>query len=251
MILAPYIFPTWGYWRFNLWVGFLVWNWVALVALDGIYRAWLLPRRQHFNHSTVFFSVHRAVTMMLYPLSDLVLFVVPTFHAHLRMALSTSFTYIVAPKGPTPAGQTTATATAATPAPAAARMAVSIALPALSKKGSERAPLLREVVLTESFGSTGTTPPGARNGNDGGGRGGGAGGRMGPGPGPGGSIEYRSPTLNVDVPVSAACLPVPLSAHARRHSGTPPSPVTTGSSPTDSSSSTDSFSKLPLLHIQG
>ena len=202
--------------------------------------------------------------MMLYPLSDLVLFVVPTFHAHLRMALSTNFTYIVAPKGPTPAGQTsttttaTATATATSiatgPAPAAARMTMSIVLPALSKNGGERAPLLREVVLSETFGSTGTTGTGGiGGGNGGGGDGGGAGGAGGrTGPGGSVSVEYRSPTLNVTVPVSAACVPVPLSAHARRHSGstTPPSP-TASSSPTDSSSSTDSFNRLPLLHIQG
>ena len=76
------------------------------------------------------------------------------------MALSTNFTYIVAPKGPTASGQGTVNSTGNG---AATSAGISIALPSLAtlaKRTGERAPLLHDVVLTPSFGTVATaTPP--------------------------------------------------------------------------------------------
>jgi formylmethanofuran dehydrogenase subunit D len=40
-----------------------------------------------------------ALSFMLSPISDFFLFVIPTFHAHIKMAFTSDFKYIVAPKG--------------------------------------------------------------------------------------------------------------------------------------------------------
>lgn len=98
LFAAPYLFGEWGQWRFDCWLFFLTWNWFGLILLDGLYRSTLLNNRLHFKHPIEFTSVKRALSLMMYPVSDFLLFVLPTFHAHVRMALSTDFKYVVAPK---------------------------------------------------------------------------------------------------------------------------------------------------------
>jgi hypothetical protein len=42
--------------------------------------------------------VSRVLSFAAFPVADLLLFVLPSLHAHARMALSTRFDYVVAPK---------------------------------------------------------------------------------------------------------------------------------------------------------
>ena len=42
--------------------------------------------------------VSRILSFAAFPVADLLLFVLPSLHAHARMALSTRFDYVVAPK---------------------------------------------------------------------------------------------------------------------------------------------------------
>ena len=44
------------------------------------------------------FRAARVAAFAFFPLADLLLFVLPSLHAHARMALSTRFDYVVAPK---------------------------------------------------------------------------------------------------------------------------------------------------------
>lgn len=98
LLISPYTFHHLGTWRFVTWVLFLTVNWTVLTVLDMQYRSKLIHGRQHFNHPTETFTFKSAATLALSPLSDFLLFILPTYHAHLRMALSTDYTYIVAPK---------------------------------------------------------------------------------------------------------------------------------------------------------
>jgi len=119
LLLAPYVFRTdWSSWRTLCWAAFLAANWSCLANLDRTYRA-LLAGRRHFGHATSsdpgrdargclgqphvdrswWGDTGRLVELLLFPLSDLLLFVLPTFHAHAQMAASTDMTYVVAPKG--------------------------------------------------------------------------------------------------------------------------------------------------------
>jgi hypothetical protein len=98
LLLAPFSFHHLGSWRFFVWVAFLATNWTFLTVLDSQYRRRLLRGRQHFDHPTETYSAKQCAVLALSPVSDFLLFVLPTFHAHLRMALSTDFAYIVAPK---------------------------------------------------------------------------------------------------------------------------------------------------------
>lgn len=144
LFAAPYVFDSWGHWRFECWLAFLIWNWCGLIVLDGLYRVNLLKNRLHFKHSVEFISVQRALTLLMYPISDFFLFVIPTFHAHVRMALSTDFKYIVAPKVGAPAAQS-----AATPSTGA------IELPPIVPAG-ERLPLLQSRQATGSYSTAAT-----------------------------------------------------------------------------------------------
>lgn len=86
---------TWNfYWLIKLFMG----SWWMVNLVDTFYRKLLLQKRKHFHHDETWFSLRTMVAMLIAPISDLLFFVLPTCHAHLRMALSTNFTYIVAPK---------------------------------------------------------------------------------------------------------------------------------------------------------
>ena len=87
---------------FVTWITFVVLNWSCLVALDSAYRKKLTTGRMHFRCEAGSLcttgALRRVGSLALFPLADVLLFVVPSFHAHARMALSTQFDYIVAPK---------------------------------------------------------------------------------------------------------------------------------------------------------
>ena len=89
---------------FVCWLAFLVLNWGCLVALDTMYRDLLVADRMHFRCGAgaralgTRAGVRRVAQLALSPLADMLLFVVPSLHAHARMALSTRMDYVVAPK---------------------------------------------------------------------------------------------------------------------------------------------------------
>jgi len=83
---------------FRLWLLFVVSNWVVVLCLDWAYRR-LVVGRNHFERVPQGRpSRKRSISFALFPLADIFLFVIPTFHAHFRMFLSTKFEYIVSPK---------------------------------------------------------------------------------------------------------------------------------------------------------
>ena len=100
---------------FVAWMTFLVLNWSCLFALDLAYRKTLTAGRMHFRCEAGSLcttgALRRVGSLALFPLADVLFFVVPSFHAHARMAISTQFDYIVAPKvvsiakTPTPASR--------------------------------------------------------------------------------------------------------------------------------------------------
>lgn len=110
---APWLVQDWAMgWRFQLWVCFYISNFLFLNHLDLAYRRVLASRPNKGAggpnaHRLANFSLPRALAFVAFPVADLLLFVLPSLHAHARMALSTRFDYVVAPKlaicAPTPA----------------------------------------------------------------------------------------------------------------------------------------------------
>ena len=99
---APWLVEGWATgWRFRLWVGFFVANFILLNVLDHCYREILARDRGcgGVDASTLKeIRVSRILSFAAFPVADLLLFVLPSLHAHARMALSTRFDYVVAPK---------------------------------------------------------------------------------------------------------------------------------------------------------
>lgn len=101
---APWLVDNWATgWRFQLWLAFFISNFCFLNLLDESYRGILARRADHLAggpHAATLakFSLKRALAFIAFPLADLLLFVLPSLHAHFRMALSTKFDYVVAPK---------------------------------------------------------------------------------------------------------------------------------------------------------
>lgn len=99
---APWLVKDWATgWRFKLWAGFFVVNFFMLNVLDHAYRDVLArdagcggPRAR----GLAAFRGARVAAFVFFPFADLLLFVLPSLHAHARMALSTRFDYVVAPK---------------------------------------------------------------------------------------------------------------------------------------------------------
>jgi len=130
---APWLMPEYATgWRFQLWVSFYLSNFLFLNFLDASYRRILSacsrqkkqsysllrdtedqgddskeerrsslsdqsaggPHAEELSH----FSARRCLAFVAFPIADLLLFVLPSLHAHLRMAASTTFDYVVAPK---------------------------------------------------------------------------------------------------------------------------------------------------------
>lgn len=101
---APWLVDDWATgWRFQLWICFYCSNFFFLNFLDWSYRETLARHADHCAGGPnaprlADFSFKRAVAFAAFPIADLLLFVLPSLHAHARMALSTRFDYIVAPK---------------------------------------------------------------------------------------------------------------------------------------------------------
>jgi len=83
-------------WR--MWPLFTVTNWVVMIAVDWAYRRLVAGRTSFEQVPQGCPTWKRLLAFLLFPFSDLFLFVLPTFHAHARMFLSTKFEYIVSPK---------------------------------------------------------------------------------------------------------------------------------------------------------
>mmetsp|Transcript_112093 Transcript_112093/g.317102 ORF Transcript_112093/g.317102 Transcript_112093/m.317102 type:complete len:661 (-) Transcript_112093:233-2215(-) len=73
-------------------------NWLLLIVLDWSYRSLVAGRASFDGVPQGFPPLSRLLSFILFPLSDVFLFVLPTFHAHAHMLLSTRFEYIVSPK---------------------------------------------------------------------------------------------------------------------------------------------------------
>ena len=99
---APWLIDGWATgWRFRLWVGFFVANFGLLNMLDAKYRDILSRDRGCGGPNAASlrtFRAARCAAFVFFPLADLLLFVLPSLHAHARMFLSTRFDYVVAPK---------------------------------------------------------------------------------------------------------------------------------------------------------
>ncbi|KAJ8606620.1 hypothetical protein CTAYLR_008374 [Chrysophaeum taylorii] len=101
---APWLVDDWATgWRFQLWAGFYVSNFLFLNLLDSEYRKIIARGPKHGAggpnaRRLTEFSLKRAIAFFAFPVADLLLFVLPSLHAHARMALSTRFAYVVAPK---------------------------------------------------------------------------------------------------------------------------------------------------------
>ncbi|KAJ8606621.1 hypothetical protein CTAYLR_008375 [Chrysophaeum taylorii] len=101
---APWLVDDWATgWRFQLWASFYISNFFFLNILDANYRAILASGPEQGAggpnaRNLTIFSLKRTLAFGAYPLADLFLFVLPSLHAHARMALSTRFDYVVAPK---------------------------------------------------------------------------------------------------------------------------------------------------------
>ena len=122
---APWLVNDWASgWRFWIWLSFFVSNFFFLNFLDASYRRILsgdrkfpLPQDRtrlllpdveapEIPHGAGGvraarlgdFSLRRALAFVAFPVADLLLFVLPSLHAHGRMAASTRFDYVVAPK---------------------------------------------------------------------------------------------------------------------------------------------------------
>lgn len=99
---APWLVEGWAMgWRLKLWVGFFVANFVLLNVLDHAYRELLSRDRGCGGPDAASLKtprLSRVLAFAAFPLADLLLFVLPSLHAHARMALSTRFDYVVAPK---------------------------------------------------------------------------------------------------------------------------------------------------------
>ena len=103
LFAAPWLLEGWATgWRFRLWVGFFVANFVLLNVLDRGYRDALADHGRGAGGPGAAalpkLSLGRVVSFAFFPVADLLLFVLPSLHAHARMALSTRFEYVVAPK---------------------------------------------------------------------------------------------------------------------------------------------------------
>mmetsp|Transcript_41821 Transcript_41821/g.91254 ORF Transcript_41821/g.91254 Transcript_41821/m.91254 type:complete len:674 (-) Transcript_41821:104-2125(-) len=87
---------------FRVWVVFVLGNWASVLVLDWTYRC-LVAGRTHFERVPQGVpSLKRAFSFLLFPILDVFLFVIPTFHAHTQMFISTHFNYVVAPKKRSP-----------------------------------------------------------------------------------------------------------------------------------------------------
>ncbi|KAJ1458828.1 hypothetical protein M885DRAFT_512663 [Pelagophyceae sp. CCMP2097] len=103
---APWLVDGWAEgWRFRLWACFYVTNWACLNLIDTLYRN-LLSRKAADGaggqHAADLAKprIARVLAFAFFPIADCLLFVLPSLHAHARMAISTSFNYVVAPKVP-------------------------------------------------------------------------------------------------------------------------------------------------------
>lgn len=82
-----------------LWTFFWLSNWIAVMVLEWWYRS-IVKGREHFGRVPQGPpTLGRALTLLLFPVTDLVFHVVPTWHAYLKMFLQTRFEYEVAAKG--------------------------------------------------------------------------------------------------------------------------------------------------------
>jgi len=73
-----------------------------VLVLDWWYRC-LVKDRTHFERVPQGVpSLRRALTFLVFPVADVVFHVIPTWHAYLKMFLSTGFEYEVAAKGALP-----------------------------------------------------------------------------------------------------------------------------------------------------
>ena len=99
---APWLVEGWATgWRFKLWAAFFVANFFMLNVLDASYRGILA--RDTGCGGPAFATLDRpraarVAAFVIFPIADLLLFVLPSLHAHVRMAISTRFDYVVAPK---------------------------------------------------------------------------------------------------------------------------------------------------------
>merc|ERR1712113_959104 len=74
----------------KLWLFFFVSNWSMILLLDAVYRR-VVQGRTNFERVPTGLSLKRSMSFLVFPLSDVFLFVLPTLHAHARMLLSTKF----------------------------------------------------------------------------------------------------------------------------------------------------------------
>lgn len=81
------------------WAFFLIGNWITVIVLEWCYRS-AVQGRTHFERvpqgAPTFW---RALMFLLFPITDLVFHVIPTWHAYLKMIFNTGFEYEVALKG--------------------------------------------------------------------------------------------------------------------------------------------------------
>lgn len=83
---------------FKLWLVFVVVNALVMLCLDWAYRQHVAGRTHFESVPQGRPTIMRSFSFFLFPLADIILFVAPTFHAHIKMFLSTDFVYIVSPK---------------------------------------------------------------------------------------------------------------------------------------------------------
>jgi cellulose synthase/poly-beta-1,6-N-acetylglucosamine synthase-like glycosyltransferase len=82
-----------------LWAFFLLSNWIVVMILEWWYRS-LVKDRVHFGRVPQGPpSLGMALTLFLFPVTDVVFHVLPTWHAYLKMLFHTSMVYEVAAKG--------------------------------------------------------------------------------------------------------------------------------------------------------
>eukprot|EP01052_Picozoa_sp_SAG31_P007127 SAG31_NODE_336_length_17493_cov_20.694032_6_plen_255_part_00 len=106
-------------------VAFPLINWIMIVSLDYSLRYWILSSRCCFHCSPDYskplgcfsFLGHawRATKLVLFPLADLLLFMLPTMLAHSKMFVNSDLVYVTAPKGQKKSGGATDNVCEATP----------------------------------------------------------------------------------------------------------------------------------------
>jgi len=90
---------TMGQICFVAWMFFLVCNWITVIVLDWWYRS-IVKGRTHFERVPQGApTLSMALMFLMFPVTDFFFHVIPTWHAYLRMFLSTGFEYEVAAKG--------------------------------------------------------------------------------------------------------------------------------------------------------